>query len=120
MFAGQGQDQYTTPPLSSSGNRPAMNGYGSMSGSNPAISKTTVPAEPMPDLLARAFNEAVRPYTNKLEEMEGEISDMRLYIEQLEAQRKEVHAWIDKRGLRPGEWTCSSLHGRHIMTGQLD
>ncbi len=60
-------------------------------------------AEPMPDLLARAFNEAVRPYTDKIEQLEGEIADLRAWVEQLELQRTEVHSWIDKRGLRPGE-----------------
>lgn len=113
MFANQaagGQpDPYNnTPPLSSSGNR-GLNGgsngggYGGMGGSSGSMSKGTgLPAEPMPDLLTRAFNEAVRPYTTKLDEMECEISDLKSWIEQLEAQRREVHAWIDKRGLRPG------------------
>ncbi|KAH0004805.1 hypothetical protein KCU78_g13215, partial [Aureobasidium melanogenum] len=57
--------------------------------------------EPMPDLLTRAFNEAVRPYTNRVEELENEVADLKAWVEQLEAQRREVHAWIDKRGLRP-------------------
>ncbi|PNS16283.1 hypothetical protein CAC42_6390 [Sphaceloma murrayae] len=81
---------------------PATNGYGSAprrasvsGGSAPIASETA------PDLLTRAFNEAIRPYTNKLEEQEIELGDLRAYVEQLEAQRKEVHAWIDKRGLRP-------------------
>lgn len=60
-------------------------------------------AEPMPDLLTRAFNEAVRPYTDKIEQLEGEIADLRNWVEQLEIQRSEVHSWIDKRGLRPGK-----------------
>lgn len=59
--------------------------------------------EPMPDMLARAFNEAVRPYTDKIEQLEGEIADLRSWVEQLELQRSEVHSWIDKRGLRPGK-----------------
>ena len=59
--------------------------------------------EPMPDMLTRAFNEAVRPYTDKIEQLEGEISDLRNWVEQLELQRSEVHSWIDKRGLRPGK-----------------
>ena len=116
MFAAQNQDQYATPPVSSSGNRSGMNGYsGFGSGSNPAISKAPVSAEPMPDLLTRAFNEAIRPYSAKLEEMEGDIADMRAHIEQLEAQRREVHAWIDKRGLRPGK--CNSFLFRSSSTG---
>ncbi|KAF2152044.1 hypothetical protein K461DRAFT_227531 [Myriangium duriaei CBS 260.36] len=58
-------------------------------------------SEAAPDLLTRAFNEAIRPYTSKLDEMEAELADLRAYVEQLESQRREVHAWIDKRGLRP-------------------
>lgn len=110
-------DQYASPPLSSSGNRP-MNGYGPLpSGSNPAMTKAPLgPAEPMPDLLTRAFNEAVRPYTLKLEEMENEIADMRSYIDQMEAQRREVHAWIDKRGLRPGNTTKRPCKHTRIMS----
>jgi hypothetical protein len=58
--------------------------------------------EPMPDLLAAAFNQAVRPYTEKIEQLESQMADMQAWIEQLEQQRAEVHGWIDKRGLRPG------------------
>lgn len=58
--------------------------------------------EPMPDLLTRAFNEAVRPYTEKIEHLEGQIAELNAWIESLEQQRAEVHSWIDKRGLRPG------------------
>lgn len=60
-------------------------------------------AEPMPELLARAFNEAVKPYTAKIDQLEGEVADLRAWIEQLEQQQQEFNAWIDKRGLRPGE-----------------
>ncbi|KAF2091950.1 hypothetical protein K490DRAFT_31043 [Saccharata proteae CBS 121410] len=62
---------------------------------------TPVKAEPMPDLLAQAFNQAVRPYTDKIDQLEGQIADLNAWIEGLESQRAEVHAWIDKRGLRP-------------------
>ncbi|KAF1976354.1 hypothetical protein BU23DRAFT_46320 [Bimuria novae-zelandiae CBS 107.79] len=58
-------------------------------------------AEPMPDLLAQAFNQAVRPYTEKIEQLESQLADMQAWVEQLEQQRAEVHSWIDKRGLRP-------------------
>ena len=57
--------------------------------------------EPMPDLLAQAFNQAVRPYTEKIEQLQNQLADMQAWVEQLEQQRAEVHAWIDKRGLRP-------------------
>ena len=62
---------------------------------------TYAKGESAPDLLTRAFNEAIRPYTSKLDEMEGELADMRLYVERMESQQREVYAWIDKRGLRP-------------------
>ena len=58
--------------------------------------------EPMPDLLAQAFNQAIRPYTEKIEQLETQLNDMQAWIDQLEQQRAEVHGWIDKRGLRPG------------------
>jgi phage-related minor tail protein len=63
-------------------------------------------AEPMPDLLAQAFNQAVRPYTEKIEQLESQLADMQSWVEQLEQQRAEVHSWIDKRGLRPGTPSC--------------
>lgn len=58
--------------------------------------------EPMPDLLAQAFNQAIRPYTDKIEQLESQLADMQAWVDQLEQQRAEVHSWIDKRGLRPG------------------
>lgn len=63
------------------------------------------PSEPSlgaPDLLTRAFNEAVRPYTERIDQLEGQIAELNAWIETLEQQRAEVHSWIDKRGLRPG------------------
>lgn len=67
-------------------------------------------AEPMPDLLTQAFNQAVRPYTEKIEQLESQLADMQAWVEQLEQQRAEVHSWIDKRGLRPGRPTVLYLH----------
>ena len=60
------------------------------------------PSAAMPDLLAQAFNQAIRPYTEKIEQLESQLTDMQAWIDQLEQQRAEVHGWIDKRGLRPG------------------
>jgi hypothetical protein len=100
MFAQQQPqsiDNFNAPPMSRQG--PQMsNGFGP---AKPASVSAPQP-EAMPDLLTRAFNEAVRPYTNRVEELENEVADLKAWIEQLEAQRREVHAWIDKRGLRPG------------------
>lgn len=59
-------------------------------------------AEAAPDLLMRAFNEALRPYQDKVEQLEGQLADLQAYVDQLEQQRSEMYGWIDKRGLRPG------------------
>lgn len=56
-----------------------------------------------PDLLLQAFNQALRPHMERVENLEAEIADLRAYVDQLEQQRSDVHAWIDKRGLRPGK-----------------
>ncbi|KAF2835204.1 hypothetical protein M501DRAFT_999228 [Patellaria atrata CBS 101060] len=85
--------------------------------------------EPMPDLLARAFNEAVRPYTDRIEQLENQVADLQSWVEQLEQQRAEVHSWIDKRGLRPDvppsiAKTMDSLpsptHAAETLNAQLD
>lgn len=94
--------QYGSPPMSSGGHRGQQpNGYGHGGGFEtgaPPPSKS----EPLPDLLSQAFNQALRPYNDKVDNLESEIADLRAYIDQLEAQRNDIHAWIDKRGLRPG------------------
>ncbi|KAK0950570.1 hypothetical protein LTR91_025576 [Friedmanniomyces endolithicus] len=110
MYARQNQPtevsggQYASPPVSAGGPRGhggASNGYGSYDSGAPAPRGDT--REPAPDLLLLAFNQALRPYTDKVENLESEIADLRAYIDQLESQRGDVHAWIDKRGLRPGK-----------------
>lgn len=73
-----------------------------MGGPTPPGTAGITPA-PMPDLLTQAFNQAVRPYTEKIEQLEQQLADMQSWVEQLEQQRAEVHGWIDKRGLRPGK-----------------
>ena len=102
MYASGAQNDYHTPPLSSHGERgPTSRSYSERKAA-PAGNRASMSAESAPDLLTRAFNEALRPYTSKLEDMEGELVDLRAYVDELEGQRKEVYAWIDKRGLRPG------------------
>jgi len=71
---------------------PSMNTRAPTGASNP---------EPMPDFLMQAFNQSIRPYTEKIEQLEQQLADMQAWVEQLEQQRAEVHSWIDKRGLRP-------------------
>ncbi|KAL8700465.1 MAG: hypothetical protein Q9201_005426, partial [Fulgogasparrea decipioides] len=53
-----------------------------------------------PDPLTRAFNEAVKPYLDKIARLEADIEEKNLDIQQLEDERADMHAWIDKRGLR--------------------
>lgn len=68
----------------------------------PAMGGSSQPPMPMPDLLTAAFNQAVQPYVEKIEQLESQLQEMQQWVDQLESQRAEVHGWIDKRGLRPG------------------
>lgn len=98
----QVQSSYSNPPNSRQG-PPSNNSYGPAPvNSDPMLTSSYGKNEAAPDLLTRAFNEAIRPYTSKLDELEAELADLRAYVVQLETQRADVHAWIDKRGLRPG------------------
>lgn len=97
------QPQFARGPMGSG----PLTGVGAMGHSTPPLSSAK--PEPMPDLLAQAFNQAIRPYTEKIEQLEAQLADMQAWIEQLEQQRAEVHGWIDKRGLRPGT-PFSRLH----------
>ncbi|KAF1809248.1 hypothetical protein P152DRAFT_403685 [Eremomyces bilateralis CBS 781.70] len=72
-------------------------GYGPDHATGLAAGKT----EPMPDLLTRAFNEAIRPYTDQIDQLEAQVAELQAWVESLERERSEVHSWIDKRGLRP-------------------
>ena len=94
-------DMYSSPPLTSARGLSNGSGYGNDGGydSMPQQKSTAAP----PDLLMQAFNQALRPHMDKVDSMENEIKDLRAYIDQLEQQQSEVHAWIDKRGLRPGK-----------------
>jgi hypothetical protein len=69
--------------------------------------------EQTPDLLTRAFNEAVRPYTEKIEQLEAQLADLQSWVEQLEQQRNEMYSWIDKRGLRPGMSKTTRVISHH-------
>lgn len=122
MYANNGrrpqpqQDQYSSPTnttsqYASGRQQPpgsmGTNGYGSYDNAKASSTPTT---EPAPDLLLQAFNQAIRPYSDKIDGLEGEIADLKAYIEALERQRTEVHAWIDKRGLRPGKYNVVQFH----------
>lgn len=105
------QDRYQYRDQST-GRQNMSNGYGASAGggydSAPSSAHKTGTAG-APDLLLQAFNQAIRPYSDKIENLEGEVADLKAYIDALERQRGEVHAWIDKRGLRPGKIISSAL-----------
>lgn len=96
-----GNGAYGSPAVSSGGARAGManGGYGSFDTSGNQAQEPKL--QKAPDLLMQAFNQALRPYTDRVDALENEIADLRAYIDQLEKGRDEVHAWIDKRGLRP-------------------
>lgn len=78
------------------------NGHHSRQNSAAFENSLAAKVEQTPDLLTRAFNEAVRPYTDKIEHLEAQVADLQGWVDQLEQQRNEFYSWIDKRGLRPG------------------
>ena len=109
------------------------NGYGPSSGGyDSGMPSQKMDNMPAPDLLTQAFNQALRPHMDKVDTLESEIADLRAYIDQLEAQRGEVHAWIDKRGLRPdvppsigqqmdsASHSTSPTHAAATLNAQLD
>lgn len=99
-----GHGTYNSAHTSASARNTMSNGYSNAPAQNyESASSTTRKHEPAPDLLLQAFNQALRPYNDKVENLENEINDLKSYIDQLEAQQRDVHAWIDKRGLRPGQ-----------------
>lgn len=106
VLTAEDQDMYPRPqqPQETQFARTLSNGT-ALGQPSPSMN-SAMKAEPMPDLLAQAFNQAVRPYTEKIEQLESQLADMQSWVEQLEQQRAEVHSWIDKRGLRPGTPFC--------------
>ncbi|KAB8349775.1 hypothetical protein FH972_023789 [Carpinus fangiana] len=79
-----------------------------------------------PDLLTRAFHESVRPYTDKIEALEQQLQDMQNFLDQMETQRMDIFAWIDKRGLRPdvppqiAKQMDTTPDAASALNGQLD
>ena len=62
----------------------------------------------IPDPLTRAFNEAIKPYLEQIDLLKNDLEDAHHQIQQYESERADMHAWIDKRGLRPGK-RCSII-----------
>ena len=58
---------------------------------------------PAPDPLTKAFNDAIKPYVEQIDLLRAELDEANMQIQQLEEERADMHAWIDKRGLRAGK-----------------
>ena len=72
-----------------------------------------------PDPLTRAFNDAIRPYQDQIEFLKAEIDDKELQLQHLEDERADMHAWIDKRGLRAGERGSSQNSFNNTISNHL-
>lgn len=69
-----------------------------------------------PEPLTKAFNEALKPYADQIETLKNEVEDLTLQLQQLEDERADMHAWIDKRGLRAGKASLPYLFiPRHVV-----
>ncbi|KAF2403393.1 hypothetical protein EJ06DRAFT_546662 [Trichodelitschia bisporula] len=89
------------PPADPYARAAHTNGMSHGSRNSMAVDPAPSKAEGAPDMLLRAWAETLRPYTDKIEQLENQVADLQNFIDQLEHQRGEVHSWIDKRGLRP-------------------
>ena len=56
---------------------------------------------PAPDMLTRAFNDALKPYVERINLMQADLDSANAEINRLESEKAALHNWIDKRGLRP-------------------
>lgn len=61
-----------------------------------------------PDPLTKAFNEAIKPYIDQIESLKQELEEKEMHLQQLEEERADMHAWIDKRGLRAGTYESNA------------
>lgn len=61
-----------------------------------------------PDPLTKAFNDAIKPYVEQIDLLRAELDETTLQVQQLEDERADMHAWIDKRGLRAGKFLLIS------------
>ena len=71
---------------------------------------------PAPDPLTKAFNEAIKPYLEQIELLRNELEDTTMQIQQLEDERADMHAWIDKRGLRAGKIPHTAFIPMSVLT----
>ena len=82
---------------------PSQRPPGTSSDATTHTAPPTATMAPAPDPLTKAFNDAIRPYLEQIETLRSELDDMTLSVQQLEDERADMHAWIDKRGLRAGK-----------------
>ena len=78
----------------------------------------TTGLEPTPSPLTKAFNDAIRPYQEQIEDLKVQLEDTMYRLQTLEDERADMHAWIDKRGLRAGK-LFSNLPGPPNYTAQF-
>ena len=75
--------------------------------------------EPTPDPLTKAFNDAIRPYLDQIEDLKNKVEETTYQLQQLEDERADMHAWIDKRGLRAGELEAGRDHDKDTDSHQM-
>lgn len=69
-----------------------------------------------PDLLTAAFNAAVKPYTDKIAQLEEQMHLMSAQLQRFEEERHTICTWIDKRGLRAGRSMAFRSLPLHSLT----
>jgi len=82
---------------------PSQRPPGTSSDATTHTAPTATAMAPAPDPLTKAFNDAIRPYMDQIDNLRNELDDVTLQVQQLEEERADMHAWIDKRGLRAGK-----------------
>lgn len=89
----------------------ASNAYTRPLTSDSAAAGTPKSAAPV-DLFTHAFNQAISPYTSRIEELEAQHEEFREALANADAQQADIFKWIDLRGLRPCEY-LGTLYSRH-------
>lgn len=69
-----------------------------------------------PDLLTAAFNAAVKPYTDRIAQLEEQMHNMSAQLQRFEQERHIICSWIDKRGLRAGMFSRLTTTSLELTT----
>ncbi|KAL8791376.1 MAG: hypothetical protein Q9195_005914 [Heterodermia aff. obscurata] len=91
---------YRAQPIQDHLYNPSQRPPGTSSDATTHTAPTNMNMAPAPDTLTKAFNEAIKPYLEQIELLRNELEDTTIQVQQLEDERADMHAWIDKRGLR--------------------